>query len=136
MINRCELHFASILKNVGHMVLCLLEFVGGQHITEEERSDLKLIFSELLYNAVIHGNNKDETKYVHVIVEATDYEIAASVRDEGPGFDYNQVIAYAHSEEAVLSEHGRGMVLVCALTDKLCFSEGGNQISFVKTLKK
>jgi anti-sigma regulatory factor (Ser/Thr protein kinase) len=53
--------------------------------TQEERGDLRLILSELLYNAVIHGNGLDAGKRVHVRITVSGPMVRASITDEGAG---------------------------------------------------
>ena len=136
--NYCEYNFASEPTRVRFVVRSLLEFIDGQNMKRglkpEVRDDLKLVFSELLFNAVIHGNKGDRKKFVFVRVETSTSFVSACIKDEGPGFNYHEVLERAHSDEAIMSESGRGMVLACALTDSLTFNELGNQIKFVKNL--
>jgi len=131
----CKLQFISESKKVRNMVRCLLDFIDGYAPASDVRDDLKLVFSELLYNAVIHGNREDRSKRVYVQIKAEDDNLWVQVQDEGPGFDYRKMIEYAGTEAALLSGHGRGIILVCALTDNLSFNETGNQIRFEKRLK-
>ena len=135
----CELSFASESSRVRCMVDCLLSFLNSYAPAPDVRDDLKLIFSELLYNAVIHGNKEDCTKTVNVRLETIGTKINAFVRDEGPGFDYGSVIECAkrcaEKGNSLQNERGRGMLLVDALTDNLSFNETGNVIRFEKRLK-
>jgi serine/threonine-protein kinase RsbW len=108
-------------------------------ISDEDRYELKLIFSELLFNALIHGNNKDSSKYVTLSVEILPPNtIYSSIKDEGDGFDYNAILkqcASPSTEKEIFNESGRGIQLVSKLTDKLCFNSIGNQIKFYKRMK-
>ena len=131
----CQLQFISEPARVRNMVHCLLHFIDSYNPVPEVRDDLKLIFSELLYNAVIHGNKGDCNKCVNVRIEATGDCLRAFVQDEGLGFDYQQKVKLPPSEFDAFSERGRGMSLVGALTDSLSFNETGNQIRFEKRLR-
>jgi len=135
----CELRFASDPAQVRYIVRCLLEFLGGvkNELSPDDRDDLKLVLSELLFNAVIHGNKENRSKYVHVRIESIELEpaepyITVCIKDEGPGFDHVGALKRALSEDVLLSEDGRGMMLVNALTDSLTFNEAGNQLWFTK----
>jgi len=131
----CKLHFTSEPTHIRNMVGTLMDFVDGLSPETQARNDLKLIFSELMYNAVVHGNKGDPTKYVEVLINITDSRIAVTIEDEGVGYDYQNAIKYALSENALLDEGGRGIVIVQALTDKLSFNETGNIIRFEKRFK-
>lgn len=125
-----ELRINSEPSQVRKSVRDLLDYIGGCAPASKALDDLRLIFSELLYNAVIHGNNKDIEKRVHVQLKAQTGRLFVCIEDEGCGYDYNQLIKHAHSDEALMDENGRGMVLVCALTENLTFNETGNQVCF------
>jgi serine/threonine-protein kinase RsbW len=131
----CELQFISEPAQVRGMVRQLLSFIDAHAPECQIRNDLRLILSELLYNAVIHGNREDSRKHVQVEIRALADRIYVSIRDEGQGFNYRQALEEANSESALLSEHGRGMVLVCSLTENLSFNESGNQVSFEMRLR-
>jgi len=131
----CELQFISEAAQVRDMVRQLLDFIDDYAPTSHARNDLRLIFSELLYNAVVHGNCEDRQKCVQVEVKAADDRVYVSIQDEGSGFDYRQALEDAQSESALLSEHGRGMILVFALTENLSFNESGNKVRFEMRLR-
>ena len=133
--NCCELQFISEPDKVRDAVGCLLNFIDGYSPVSEVGSDLKLIFNELLFNAIIHGNKEDRTKRVHVQARMINDLLVATIQDEGPGFDYRQILEYSQTKTALFNEHGRGMVLVCGLTDNISFNETGNIIRFEKRLK-
>ncbi|MCL2399734.1 MAG: ATP-binding protein [Defluviitaleaceae bacterium] len=131
----CELHFNGDSERVRNIVRCLLEFINAHVSIPSTMEDLKLVFSELLHNAIIHGSKKSNEKVVFIRIEIDNGCLRACIQDKGPGFDYTQAIAYAHSDDALLSENGRGMILVCALTDSLYFNEAGNEVIFEKRLE-
>lgn len=130
----CELHFISEPSKVRGVVRCLLEFMDIHRLSPNIRDDLRLVFSELLYNAIFHGNKNDGGKGVYVRVEVTSEYLYACIRDEGTGFDYKRALEDAKSDLSLHKEDGRGMVLVTALTDRLFYNESGNQILFEKKL--
>jgi len=132
--NYCELQFDSQTTKVRQIVNRLLEFIDSHAPATSARDDLRLVFSELLYNAVIHGNKGDRSKHVQVQLKAESDRIYVCVRDEGCGFDHEEATSQAVSEKSLLEENGRGMILVRALTENLCFNKSGNQISFEKGL--
>ena len=126
----CELKFNSEMIRIRNMVRYLMDFVDNHAPGCEARDDLRLVFSELLCNAVIHGNKLDNKKFVHVHVSARNGRLSASIKDECPGFDYNKIIEYAKTSEALYDGHGRGILLASALTENLSFNETGNLIRF------
>jgi len=97
----------------------------------EELTDLRLVISELLYNAVVHGNKSDVKKNVHFNLKFEDGMVVGHVADEGSGFNYAELMKHIEDED-FFSECGRGIRLVYSLTDKLMFNISGNVIRFYK----
>ena len=104
------------------------------HKTNEERGDLRLIFSELLYNAVLHGNASDKNKMVHIRLTVTGRVVRARITDEGSGHNYIKTLSDLERENDVFREKGRGLQLVKALADNISFERGGRCVSFEKNL--
>ena len=125
--------FHSELMNVKQVVRRTLFFLQNAipDLTHEEQTDLRLVFSELLYNAVVHGNKNDARKNVHLNVEIEDGMVIGRICDEGNGFNYSEVLEHI-GEENLTNESGRGIRLVYSLTDKIVFNMSGNAIRFYK----
>jgi len=128
-----DLKFCSELLNVKNVVKKTLLFLQNAvpNITTEEQSDLRLVFSELLYNAVVHGNQNDINKNVHLNIEIDEGMVVGRVADEGDGFNYLELLEHIE-EEDVYNECGRGIRLVYSLTDKIVFNIPGNAVRFYK----
>jgi len=128
-----DLTFCSELLNVKKVVRKILSFLQSSvpSLTPEDQSDLKLVFSELLYNAVVHGNKNDANKNVRLNVRIEDGMVMGWVADEGSGFDYAGLLEHIDDED-LYSESGRGIRLVYTLTDQLVFNISGNTIRFCK----
>ena len=128
-----EISFCSELLNVKQVVRKILFFLRSAipGLASEDQADLRLVFSELLYNAVVHGNNNDINKNVHLKVEIEDGLVVGRVTDEGKGFDYMDLLEHMVDDD-IYDECGRGIRLVYSLTDKLVFNIAGNAIGFYK----
>ncbi len=135
--SKFETTFTSELIKVKEKVkeaLCFIE-QALPNLSDSERFDLKLIYSELLYNAVIHGNKKDISKLVHLMIEIQNGNIHSVICDEGVGFDYLRLLNKEDDPDRYTSENGRGIRLVYSLTDSLAFNYKGNEIKFYKRVK-
>lgn len=132
-----ETCFFSEMYNIKTALGEILHFLeeNNPSIKPEELNELRLIFTELLCNAVIHGNKQDMKKTVKVVIEVSDDALNATVSDEGQGFDYVSFLKDASSSENLTIDHGRGIYLVFSLTDSLSFNMYGNQIRFNKRMK-
>jgi serine/threonine-protein kinase RsbW len=97
---------------------------------------------ESVINAIKHGNGEDERKRVHVeftmLNGDTPPGIAIRVRDEGPGFDPEN-IPDPLAPENVLKSSGRGIFLIRNFMDELQLRrapEGGMEMVMVKRAGK
>jgi serine/threonine-protein kinase RsbW len=104
-------------------------------LTREERNDIKLIFNELIYNAIIHGNRLSEEKKVHVNVSVGEGFVSAGITDEGCGFN-TTALTDSPVPDTMHEETGRGIRLATALADKLTYSCNGRQVFFLKKVGK
>lgn len=101
-------------------------------IEGDDFMDLRLIFTELLTNAIIHGNKYNTQKRVYIFIEFTDEGILSKIMDEGNGFDFTEVLRSRDPIENLLSETGRGIQLVRSAADELTFIGKGNEVKFSK----
>jgi serine/threonine-protein kinase RsbW len=87
-------------------------------------SDVEIALREALANAIIHGNHEDRRKHVHITCHCEPDQVSIAVKDEGKGFDVNNV-PDPTTPENIGSNHGRGIHLLKALMDEVRFEEGG-----------
>ncbi len=96
--------------------------------------DVRLSLHEALINAVKHGNKIDKDKQVSIkIVTALD-KVYIEVKDEGKGFDYNN-IALPTLDENLEKPFGRGIFLIKNFMDEVEFFDNGRVIKMVKYIK-
>jgi serine/threonine-protein kinase RsbW len=87
-------------------------------------SDVEIALREALANAIIHGNDENPRKHVHVSCRCKRDEVSIVVKDEGQGFDFNKV-SDPTAPENIRSVRGCGIYLMKALMDEVHFEEGG-----------
>lgn len=112
---------------VGHV----LDLIHTQvPLESKDRFEIKLIINELLANGFFHGNGGDVSKGLSLTVILTDDAMmTVEVEDQGGGFDY----AHAHFAQGD-EEHGRGLMLIQALSDRVDFKKRGSCIAVQKRL--
>jgi serine/threonine-protein kinase RsbW len=93
-------------------------------IVPEGVSDVEVALREALANAIIHGNHEDPRKHVHVTCRCEPGEVSIAVKDQGEGFDINNV-PDPTAPENIGSVHGRGIQLMKVVMDEVRFQEGG-----------
>ena len=91
---------------------------------------------ESVINAIKHGNQQDQGKMVYVDFTTVDpqHELTISVRDEGEGFE-PQEIADPLAPENMLKSSGRGIFLIRSFMDEMVLQrapQGGMEVVMVK----
>ncbi len=101
---------------------------------EEKLGDVELALHEALANAILHGNESDPNRKVVVACFCecgADTGLLLVVKDEGSGFDPNQV-PDPTAAEVVYSNHGRGIFLMRHLMDEVRHLGGGCEVELRK----
>jgi len=108
----------SISSFVGRLMLLIRKCVP------DGESEVEIALREALANAIIHGNHENPGKHVHVRFRCNPDEVSIAVKDEGRGFDINEM-PDPTAPENIGSGHGRGIYLMKAFMDEVRFEEGG-----------
>ncbi len=99
--------------------------------TEKDRFAIMIALEEALMNAVKHGNEHDESKFVDIRVTLDRDDCFVHVADEGPGFDPGKVPDPC--EDCNLEKtSGRGVALIKNFVDEVNYKEPGNVLEFRK----
>jgi serine/threonine-protein kinase RsbW len=105
-------------------------------IDKSQIYDITISVSEVVTNAVMHGNQNDSSKNVKIELKADSSKVEVTVEDEGSGFD-RQCICSPVEKENLLKEAGRGLLIVESLMDELFICrkpKGGTQVKIIKNL--
>lgn len=110
---------------------CIEQFVKSLKkrvkLNQEVHDNILISLTEAVNNAIIHGNKKDENKYVRVnCVEASE-KVVITISDEGRGFNPHQV------PDPTLPQNldccgGRGVFIMKQLSDRLNFLDSGRTV--------
>jgi serine/threonine-protein kinase RsbW len=88
-----------------------------------------LCISEAVINSIVHGNKKDKTKKVTIRIECSDKQMDIYIKDEGKGFDLNNV-SNPTLKQNIKKESGRGIHIIKSLSKEIEFHNEGNYIQF------
>lgn len=108
----------------------------GHGVPESMVTDVAIASTELINNAIVHGNKSNPNKTVTIEVLFTDSDLTVRVSDQGEGFN-PQEIPDPLAEENLLREVGRGVFIVRSLMDELRYEpgpEGGTVVVARKNL--
>jgi serine/threonine-protein kinase RsbW len=99
-------------------------------------TDVAISVSELVNNAIIHGNDSDASKEVDIRFSVLPSELRVVVCDQGKGFDLDQVDDPI-DDDNLLREVGRGIFIVRSFVNEVNVTRapsGGACVEIVKKL--
>lgn len=103
-------------------------------VPEDDRDNLAIAITELVNNAIFHGNKLDPNKSVIVSVYHDRSTLSIYIKDHGHGFDPKKVENPLEPEN-LLKENGRGIHILQAIMDSVTFdvSNNGTEVKIQKT---
>jgi serine/threonine-protein kinase RsbW len=98
---------------------------------QDTRVNVPLACDEAITNAILHGNRSRTDKKVSIQIYVSPNRFRIRVRDEGDGFQPEQVSDPTQGE-ALLRSRGRGVYLMRSIMDSVVFREGGRVVELEK----
>ncbi len=133
--NTCEMEIPSYPHLLPSATLYIVRECQWRGMEDEAiLSNISISVDELLNNALLHGNDLNESKKILVQLVFTQGTFSLSVEDEGEGFDYKNLVS-EFSENAQALPTKRGLFIVNYLMDELTFNEKGNRVTMVKYME-
>ncbi len=114
-----------------------LEDILRKYKTEDSViADIAISVSELVNNAVTHGQKANNGMAVTVAIDYQNNKIKISVTDNGGGFNPDE-LDDPLADENLLKEVGRGLFIVRSLMDSVDIetTDHGTTISITKTIQ-
>ncbi len=96
-------------------------------ICKDRYPDILISLTEAVNNAIIHGNNSDEKKYVKINLEKSSKGLAFKVSDEGFGFNPDS-LPDPTKPENVECCGGRGVFIMKKLCDNVSYQNNGRTV--------
>jgi len=129
----CEI--SSERNRIKEVEALLLEANKEFGLNDDEYGKMMIAVTELVMNAIVHGNKEDITKKVCVAVELNNNEMTVIIRDEGDGFVISNLPDPTEIER-LLDLHGRGVFIAKAMVDKIDYRHSGKGSEFTLTILK
>lgn len=106
----------------------LIDALKEKHqIPEELYGNLLVATTEAVNNAIKHGNKMQKDKLFDLHFELSDAEYSVSIKDQGNGFDFNNVPDPTLAENLEKPD-GRGIFIMKHLSDEVSFEENGRLV--------
>ncbi len=130
------LEISSEKKNIKDVESLMADINSVFGLTEEEYNKMMIAVTEVVMNAIIHGNKENSNKKVKIYVEHDKKNMKIIVIDEGEGFDIQRLPDPTDSEN-ILDLHGRGVFIARALVDEFFYQHHkGSGSEFMMIIRK
>ena len=125
--------FLRIVNRIGEKVAG--EMDCPEQIRETLSSQLAVVLTEGLVNAIKHANKSDPDKEIHVRINVSDKELLVRIYDNGVGFDLDTVPSPCFTSNGI-EDKGRGIFILRSLMDSVKYtrSDCGNVLEMKKSL--
>jgi len=122
-----RIDFKSRSENIVVVERLINELCDKHAIHEDQYGNLLIALTEAVNNAILHGNSSDPNKSVTVEYHSCDTSIEFMVKDEGPGFDFDN-LPDPTDPRNIEKPTGRGVFLMRNLADEVIFHEEGRVV--------
>ena len=123
-----SLRLSSDYQSIATIEKLIDKVCNSVGVNEDAYGNVLIAVTEAVNNAIQHGNKQNGSLQIDVSVLDSTNSICFSVKDEGPGFDFNN-LPDPTAPDNLLKENGRGIFLMKNLADKVEFIGQGNQVS-------
>ncbi len=122
-----EVSIASSYDEMNKVESLITHSCGDLGVNEDAYGNILIAVTEAVNNAIEHGNKKSTSLIVSVLVGDNKDEFCYAIKDQGVGFDYDN-LPDPTSPENMLKENGRGVFLMRSLADEVVYSHGGSHV--------
>ncbi len=102
---------------------------------EDDIFGIKLALEEALTNAVKHGNKNDPSKTIVISYSIDETRAEITITDQGEGFEPHTIPDCTEPDRLPLP-FGRGLMLMRAYMDEVCYRDNGREVYMVKNRVK
>ncbi|HEX8514966.1 MAG TPA: ATP-binding protein [Bacteroidia bacterium] len=97
------------------------------NISEDYYGNILVSLTEAVNNAIYHGNKANPNKSIDISFKSHPDRVSFSVKDEGPGFNFN-ALPDPTNPENIEKPNGRGVFLMRNLADNVTFEDNGSKV--------
>ena len=125
-MNSIKISIPSLIENIKIIESFIDNAREKFEINDDIYGNIMISVTECISNAIIHGNQSNKNKLVHLELKAEEDQLQFIIEDEGEGFDLEQ-LPDRTSPENIAKPGGRGIFLIRHLTDEVKFEENGKK---------
>ncbi len=124
---KTRLEFNSDIENINLVEKFIEEIAKKLSIKDDLFGNVLVSVTEAVNNAIIHGNNLDNNKFISLECNIDSNTLKFYIKDQGNGFDYKN-IPDPTLPENIEKPDGRGIFLIKHLSDELNFINNGSAV--------
>jgi serine/threonine-protein kinase RsbW len=126
---------SSTMESVAEVEAAAEKLAIEAGLDEDESFKVAMALREATVNAVIHGNEYDSAKKIHVSMQNNGAALIFTVADEGKGLDPDS-LPDPLAPENLLRGTGRGIFLIRSFMDEVNFRQlqPGTEMTLIKHL--
>ena len=121
-----KISIPSLIENIQSIESFIDNAKEEFEINDDMYGNIMISVTECISNAIVHGNQSDSSKLVHLELQMEPGLLRCSIEDEGNGFDFNQ-LPDPTDPENLEKTGGRGIFLMKHLSDEVKFEDGGRK---------
>ncbi len=121
-----KISIPSLIENIKIIESFIDNAKENFEINDDIYGNIMISVTECISNAIIHGNQGDRNKLVHLELNMEGDQLNFIIEDEGEGFDL-QELQDPTSPENIEKTGGRGIFLIRHLSDEVKFEDGGKK---------
>ncbi len=125
-MNSIKISIPSLIENIKIIESFIDNAREKFEINDDIYGNIMISVTECISNAIIHGNQSNKNKLVHLELKAEEDQLQFIIEDEGEGFDLEQ-LPDPTSPDNIAKPGGRGIFLIRHLTDEVKFDENGKK---------
>lgn len=121
-----KISIPSLIENIQIIESFIDNAKDSFEINDDLYGNIMISVTECISNAIVHGNQSDSGRLVHLELQMDAGLLRCSIEDEGNGFDFNQ-LPDPTDPENIEKVGGRGIFLMKHLSDEVKFEDGGKK---------
>lgn len=115
------------VENIPQVEAIVQRIAQNFDLSQKQYGDILISVTEAVNNALIHGNQNDDSKCVKMQVHKEDSTLMIQIVDEGDGFDHSN-LPDPTAPENIANPNGRGVFLIHQLCDQVEYKDQGRKV--------
>jgi serine/threonine-protein kinase RsbW len=121
-----KISIPSLIENIKIIESFIDNAKESFEINDDIYGNIMISVTECISNAIIHGNQSNKNKLVHLELTMENDLLKFTIEDEGMGYDASE-LKDPTAPENIEKTGGRGIFLIKQLTDDVKFEDNGKK---------